>query len=156
MAKDGGSISVEIVGLSQLEAAFAASPEIVGRQMKLSIQAAMILLQRAARQFVVRDTSRLADAIRTVPIGNFTGKITAQTQYAIYVHEGTGPHWPPLDAVEPWARRHGIPAFVVARSIAAKGTKANPFFDLARKETQPDVDKIFTNTLDQIIKQLVK
>lgn len=43
-------------------------------------------------------------------------------KYAIYVEEGTEPHWPPIDAITPWAERHGIPAFLVARKIAQEGT----------------------------------
>ena len=36
---------------------------------------------------------------------------------------------PPIKPIDLWVKRKGIaiPAFVIARSIAKKGTKANPF-----------------------------
>lgn len=43
-------------------------------------------------------------------------------KYAIFVERGTRPHWPPISALEAWAQRHGIPAFLVARAIARHGT----------------------------------
>lgn len=49
--------------------------------------------------------------------------------YPVFVHEGTRPHWPPIEAIRPWAERHGIPPFVLARSIAEKGTRANPWLE---------------------------
>jgi len=44
------------------------------------------------------------------------------TKYAIFVERGTRPHWPPISALEEWAKRHGIPPFLVARAIARHGT----------------------------------
>lgn len=43
-------------------------------------------------------------------------------RYAIFVEENTRPHWPPIDAIQGWADRHGIPAFLVARKISKEGT----------------------------------
>lgn len=56
------------------------------------------------------------------------GTLTFTETYAVFVHEGTRPHWPPLRALEGWARRHGFPnAYLVARAISIKGTKGTPF-----------------------------
>ena len=43
-------------------------------------------------------------------------------KYAGFVEEGTRPHFPPIKAIQGWADRHGIPAFLVARKIAREGT----------------------------------
>ena len=48
-------------------------------------------------------------------------------RYGLYVERGTRPHWPPRAPLEGWARRHGVPVFVVQRAIARKGTRARPF-----------------------------
>lgn len=56
------------------------------------------------------------------------GSLTFAAPYAVFTHEGTRPHWPPIQALEKWAKRHGIPSpFLVARAIALHGTKAHPF-----------------------------
>jgi hypothetical protein len=59
------------------------------------------------------------------------GKLGTNVPYGIYVHEGTRPHFPPYGEGTPlaaWGKRHGIPAFLVARAIARRGTKGRPFF----------------------------
>lgn len=56
-----------------------------------------------------------------------TAEIGPTQPYGPYVEFGTQPHWPPLDALEDWARKHGIPAFLVARAIARRGTFARPY-----------------------------
>ena len=44
-------------------------------------------------------------------------------KYAIYVEEGTRPHFPPIAALQGWADRHGIPVWAVALKIAREGTE---------------------------------
>lgn len=59
----------------------------------------------------------------------------ANAKHAIFVHDGTKPHWAPIDALEKWVvRKLGMTfpkAGEVARKIqfkiAKKGTKAKPF-----------------------------
>lgn len=51
------------------------------------------------------------------------------TEYAVFVHEGTRPHFPPLEAIEPWARRHGVEPFLVARAIAQRGTEPKKYLE---------------------------
>lgn len=53
------------------------------------------------------------------------GIVGSNVVYAPYVEFGTKPHWPPRAALEVWARRHGTTAYVVARAIARRGTKAH-------------------------------
>lgn len=68
--------------------------------------------------------------------------------YPIFVHEGTKPHFPPIEAIRGWAERHGIPPGALAQSIAKKGTKANPWLDRAVKKVFPrltNMSKLATN-----------
>ena len=56
------------------------------------------------------------------------GTVTFTAPYALFVHEDTRPHWPPINALERWASRHGFPnAYLVARAISRHGTKGVPF-----------------------------
>lgn len=48
--------------------------------------------------------------------------------YAIYVEEGTKPHFPPIKAIQGWADRHGIPAYAVALKISREGTEPRHIF----------------------------
>tara|TARA_Y100000310_G_C20638448_1_gene792516 strand:- start:1058 stop:1531 length:474 start_codon:yes stop_codon:yes gene_type:complete len=68
------------------------------------------------------------------------GAVANPTKYGAFVEHGSRPHWPPLDAMQPWARRHGFPAgragaFLVARSIARRGTKGAHMLENAVKDS---------------------
>lgn len=80
-------------------------------------------------------------------LGRFTGSIKALAPYAAYVHFGTRPHMPPVSAIEPWAKKHGLNPWAVAKSIAKKGTKANPFLQRAVDKTQAAVEQEFATAL---------
>lgn len=55
-------------------------------------------------------------------------RIGTTVEYALPVHEGSRPHWPPPGALDRWARMHGMSSgFLVARAISRRGTKARPF-----------------------------
>jgi hypothetical protein len=59
-----------------------------------------------------------------------TAKVVANADYALFVELGTRPHFPPVDALKPWAEKKlgdENLAFVVARAISRRGTPARPF-----------------------------
>lgn len=66
-------------------------------------------------------------------------QIGANSDHAVYVHDGTKPHWPPYWPILRWVLKKlnikGPPAkrvtFLVRRKIARKGTKAKPFLATA-------------------------
>lgn len=98
----------------------------------------MLLGQRVVNQskrYCPVDTSRLRNSIRQASYASSQGfyvMVGTDVKYALYVHEGTKPHFPPPSAMQPWARRHGFPpgrggGFLVARAISQRGTKAQPF-----------------------------
>lgn len=50
-------------------------------------------------------------------------------------------HWPPpSQSLTAWANRHGIPVFLVQKSIAEKGTPLIPFLSEAVQELIPELD----------------
>jgi len=55
------------------------------------------------------------------------GQVISTKKYAGWVDQGTRPHWPPPGALRGWARRHGIPEFLVQRKIAREGTPATHY-----------------------------
>lgn len=63
------------------------------------------------------------------------GEVVSLAKHSIFVHEDTRPHWPPPGALAGWAKRHGIPEFLVARKIAQEGTEGTPFLTEAFDET---------------------
>lgn len=82
-------------------------------------------IQKEAQANIQRDLGYGAEHIEIV--GGH--KVVAAFPYAVYLEHGTSPHWPPIDALEGWASRHGFETpFLAAQAIAENGTPAYPFF----------------------------
>jgi hypothetical protein len=61
--------------------------------------------------------------------------------YALYVHEGTRPHYAPMEAIKKWAERKSrggsdFPWYAIWLKIAKEGTEAKPFLMDAVETTQ--------------------
>jgi predicted nucleic acid-binding protein len=134
--------------------------------LKLQADAVKILHDKK-----VNVTGELARNIRTQiikEIGKMIGVIGvgANVPYAIYRHEGTKPHFPPLEPIQKWVIKRGMVkgsrgkaltsisaikarkssdtleaqvksiAYLIARKIAKKGTEGLPFLQMAMNLNQ--------------------
>jgi phage gpG-like protein len=82
------------------------------------------------------------------------GIVGSAVEYAPFVEFGTRPHWPPIAALETWARRHGTSAFVVARAIAQRGTEARNYLRDALKENASKVARDISREIRRELKRL--
>ena len=82
---------------------------------------------------------------------NLHGIVASPQEYAEPVEYGTQPHWPPQGPIRLWVRRvlnvsdedvNGV-AYLIARKIAAKGTKGVHMFEEAFKAGENTVANIF-------------
>lgn len=105
-----------------------------------------------ARALTPVDTGELRDSLKARVEGR--GVDTRMTVFsplrrAIFSEKGTRPHFPPIGALQGWAVRHGFPAkggaFLVARSIAQKGTPAFEFMKGA-----------FEKNNEKIVRRIIK
>lgn len=78
----------------------------------------------------------------------------AADKYAAAVEYGSRPHWPPIDALEGWASRHGIPAFLVARKIAMEGTEPRYFWRDTFEDLNKEVDSQLPDFADELARKL--
>lgn len=85
-----------------------------------------------------RDTSYMVNQIRAskASTNKLEVTITAGAKYTKAVDEGTKPHFPPMEALIPWAKRHPMTgvspeasAFLIARAISKRGSKARHFIN---------------------------
>jgi len=95
-----------------------------------------LVVQRKAKINAPVDVGRLRASITPevtiAPLGNtIQGVVGSNVEYAPAMEFGAPPHWPPLSDLEPWARRHGMSAFVVARAIARRGIKGRKYLQNA-------------------------
>lgn len=67
----------------------------------------------------------------------------------------TAPHFPPIAAVQGWADRHGIPAYLVARAISRNGTPIVPFLRQALEEERGNFGEDEKAALQELAQLLV-
>lgn len=106
----------------------------------------LTVLEADMREHVARDTGQLGNSLnhRIVRQGtSVQGYIGASAGTWPFVEFGTRPHWPPIAAITPWANRHGIAPFLVARAISRRGTKAQPFVEPAWTRQRSRVEALF-------------
>lgn len=78
------------------------------------------------------DTGRLRSSVQIeTEADGLTAFVGTDLAYGGFIELGTKPHFPPISAIEGWARRHGLNPYLVARAIARKGTKARPWLEPA-------------------------
>lgn len=102
--------------------------------MRGPMRKATNLVAGAAQSNAPVDTGKLKSSIlpSVSSSGNTTtGIVGSSVAYAPFMELGTRPHFPPVSALEGWASRHGMNAFVVARTIARRGLKARRYLQRA-------------------------
>lgn len=127
------AIKVETEGFER------AVPEIRDELQKI-LTKYTLLMQRDIVSNTPVDTGFLSAAIQPM-VRELVGEVSPigeVKKYAPFVEYDTRPHWPPIEAIEGWAYRHGLSAYVVARSIAQKGTKGHHMFEEGVKNVDTD------------------
>lgn len=125
------TIVVRVIGdeelARKLRSNFAAAP------VRRFLTRSAIVVQGHAREKAPVDTGQLRNSI-AYEIDGATmprwARIGTNVKHGPFVELGTRPHFPPPNALEPWARRHGFGpsgGFLVARAISRHGTKARPY-----------------------------
>lgn len=131
---------------------------LMGAPLKRAFTRSVMYLESRAKENTPVDTGRLRSSIthavdsQPVPMWGATG---SRVHYAPYVEFGTKAHWPPQSAMQPWAVRHGFPtgkkgAFLVARAIARRGTKAHLMFTRAMRESLSTIQGYFNDAAREI------
>jgi hypothetical protein len=139
-------------------------------------------IKKKAKENTPSDTGKLKSQIKYKKVrdkGRLPGgvKVFVTTPYAKYVHgamdgdfeykglkfpedkgsfDRTTPHWPPFSALTGWADRHGIPVFLVARSIAEKGTAIVPFIKMGYEQSEEEIGILLFKEMNKIEKNWKK
>jgi len=127
---------------------------LTGAPMVDGLRRAAALVSRDAKLIVPVDSGRLKSSITPdVRVkGNVVqGVVGSNKSYAPYVELGTRPHWPPLDALKVWASRHGTTPYVVARGIAAKGTKAYKYLQGSFDKNKDNIKQMIGKVVSEIV-----
>lgn len=149
-----------------LRQAFARSPQILRKHLDNAILRAVGEMARKAQSLVPKANSTLWTAIKPRQPEPLTGEVVAGTDYARLVEEGTGPGGrPPVQTMLDWIKVHGITpndptmdqtdlAFVMARSIAQRGTPAQPFMKPAFEDKKARAQQLIDQALDRALAEM--
>ena len=131
-----------------------ADPELVAGPIRRFLNKSALVVEAGAKERSPVDTGRLRSSI-THQVASAEATVGTRLIYAPWVEFGTKPHWPPMRAMQPWAKRHGFPAgkvgaFLVARAIAKHGTKPQPYLRPALQASLPDVRRFLEDAAREI------
>jgi len=159
-------ISAEIKGLKETQRNLeTAVKDLRGTPMVNAMRDSTLLVDRDAKKNLIGyqsptvggvDTGRLRASITpqvTVEGETVRGVVGSNVKYAPYVEFDTSPHWPPLAALEVWARRHHTSAFIVARAISRRGTYGKHFLQNAFDANKDKIEKRIGQAVEAIVKQ---
>ena len=150
-------LDIEIRGLQELQAKTdQVITDLHGKPMLDGMRAATMLVSTEAKKLAPVDRGQLRSSITPeVRAQGFTvlGVVGTNKLYAPYQETGTRPFWPPIAALEVWARRHGVSAYVVARAIARHGIKPKRYMQGAFDAKKDDVVALIGRVVSRIVDQ---
>ena len=127
--------------------------------MVTAMRQAVLLVEREAKKnapvFTGQLRSSIQGEVRTEGLFGQTvkGVIGSNALHAPWVELGTKPHWPPIAALEVWAQRKGLSAYLVARAIATRGTKAVRYLQRAIESNQQKIINLIEDGVTRIIRK---
>lgn len=142
--------------------ALARAPMEVSDEIDKALGRGAIELSRVAKQNAPKYRSELANAIGYERIGLLLHMVRARGKtYGPYVEDGTaGGGVVPLPEMLNWVKKKGITprtpgmtqhslAWLIRRSIAQHGTRANPFFQRSLEQMVPRLDQLLNEAADK-------
>lgn len=126
-------VTVDVTGEKEILRALQRLSVEKKKRVKGEVYASGLDVQREAKEKLrdqrTWDEGNLANSIMTdFKQAGMVAEVGPEAPYGPYVEFGTKPHFPPPDALEGWAKRHGFDsAWPICLAIARRGTPARPF-----------------------------
>jgi len=151
------NFTIKVKGLSELIAGLEKGSSLikdsVGEAMRKSTELVKQKARRTAGSPPIVFRGELARSIQAT-VSAMKGKVVAGAKHAPFVEFGTRPHFPPVAPLERWAATKlgsaGL-GFVIARKIAERGTKAQPFFEPAVDDSLKDIERFFGLAVEKVV-----
>lgn len=118
----------------------------VNEWLNRGIQKGVFYLEWIAKEETPIDTGKLRNSYRS-RFSDMSGSLVNTAKYAQFVHDGTKPHGMSYKYIEAWAKRKGLNASSIARSVRQRGTKANPFLKRTVERGEGTVKEILQEEL---------
>lgn len=142
-------------------------PAIVNEELGKAVNGATLVFKGTIQPLSPINTGILRQGVQTSITGSGTeivGKVFDPVAYAMPVEMGSRPHFPPIAPLQLWVRRKlGITderesrsvAFLIARAISKRGTKAAEFFKRGIDAGRGQAETLFSKANERIASRLV-
>ena len=147
------SIKIEIKNIDKLHDALMSSPKVVGKHMQEAIERSSMMFFEQLQRIMPADTSNMARTTKR-DIFPLKAEIYPTANYAIFVHEGTRPHPVSPLHLKRWASHKGLNPYAVAKSIAKKGTKKQPFMTDAFERVEKNLSEPFDKAIEAALNEI--
>lgn len=163
-------IAVDTSQLTQLVDLWRQAPEISGEEMLRAATEIDLLVQGELMQILPRGAGGLHGAGLAGSVfreehlvdDGVIGMVATSQPYAEYVEVGTRPHAPPIQPLEDWVEaKLGLrddeatsAAFAISRSIAKRGTRAQPVWQTTYQRLVPTIQAKLQQGIDRILGRL--
>lgn len=151
------SVRLELHGLKEAQQkAEQVARDLDGPPMVQAMRDATLLVERTAKQEASVDTGRYRASITPEVRSHGSvveGIVGSNLEYAPYVVLGTRPHMPPIAALQVWARRHGVSAYVAARAIARRGTRGDQSLIKGIEQNAERISRLLGDAVGRIVER---
>lgn len=130
----------------------------LGEALEQSAKVVQQNSRRIAGSPPIVNTGELARGIDVKKQSRLSYRVGADAKYSPFVEHGrSAGRMPPVAAIERWAStKLGAPGagFAIARKIAQRGTKAQPFFEPGIQNSMSAIRHLFDGAIDAFIRAL--
>lgn len=144
-------IEFKIEGIKKLQNLADKFPAVSEKYINTAISRSLVRILGKEKQQAPVNTGNLRDNW-SVNMGRFRGSLRSNAPYSSAIEYGTRPHFVSAEKLRPWAVKRGLNPWAVSKSIAKKGTKANPFF----KRTLADAEEGVVGEIKKAISDTLK
>lgn len=163
-------ISIKIVNLSKIRAAFKKSPELMVKDLNIAIRSSILhIAGKSASNAPVKSGNLRASHFRpeSLEFKNLYGKLEPSPKYSAWVHDGTGLLGPRGHPIEPknkrvlatsddpgWGSKNKKGYYIIG--TYSRGQEANPFLKKAVDSEQRQVNKFFRKAVDDTLQSIAE
>lgn len=142
--------------------AFGSAPDIMSASIDRNLSRAAHEVARAAKEVAPKAFSNLTNSILSFRVKPLHWRVAPGVNYSAFVEQGTRPHMPPPGSLLPWVERvlglrgakGARSAYLIARAISRRGTKAKPYLSVAAERTESRVIQLVREGVDAGVREV--
>lgn len=150
-------VTIELKGSEEAQKEFERiAKSLTGRRMADAMESVSQVVAETVREFAPHDLGDLLASIQEEVLTEpdmLSAVVFSDSHYAAPQERGTDPYWPPVDALEGWAERHGVDAYYVAWLISQRGILPLRFMQRALEETEDLIVKLIGAAVARIVEK---